>query len=64
MRTSTAEGWSVRETRGAMQLQVRRPGEPMQTVAPPPSGKLSPVFLTTRGLAEMTSAALQRGSQS
>ena len=35
VRTSTAEGWSVRETRGAMRLQVRRPGEPMQTVALP-----------------------------
>ncbi len=31
---------------------------------PPPSGKLSPVLLTTRGLTEMTSAALQRGCQS
>ena len=31
---------------------------------PPPSGKLSPVLLTTRGLEEMTSAALQRGCQS
>ena len=31
---------------------------------PPPSGKLSPVLLTTRGLKEMTSAALQRGCQS
>jgi hypothetical protein len=31
---------------------------------PPPSGKLSPVLLTMRGLKEMTSAALQRGCQS
>jgi hypothetical protein len=31
---------------------------------PPPSGKLSPVLLTTRGLEEMTSASLQRGFQS
>ena len=31
---------------------------------PPPSGKLSPVLLTTRGLKEMTIAALQRGCQS
>lgn len=31
---------------------------------PPPSGKLSPVLLTTRGLKEMTSAAIQRGCQS
>jgi hypothetical protein len=35
-----------------------------QLAAPPPSGKLSPVLLTTRGLEEMTSAALQRGCQS
>ena len=34
------------------------------TAAPPPSGKLSPVLLTTRGLKEMTIAALQRGCQS
>jgi adenine-specific DNA-methyltransferase len=34
------------------------------TWRPPPSGKLSPVLLTTRGLEEMTSAALQRGCQS
>ena len=33
-------------------------------MGPPPSGKLSPVLLTTRGLKEMTSAALQRGCQS
>jgi SNF2 family DNA or RNA helicase len=33
-------------------------------LGPPPSGKLSPVLLTTRGLKEMTSAALQRGCQS
>jgi hypothetical protein len=32
--------------------------------SPPPSGKLSPVLLTMRGLKEMTSAALQRGCQS
>jgi hypothetical protein len=30
---------------------------------PPPSGKLSPVLLTMRGLVEMTSASLQRGFQ-
>jgi hypothetical protein len=35
-----------------------------KTTIPPPSGKLSPVLLTTRGLEEMTSAALQRGCQS
>ena len=33
-------------------------------LVPPQSGKLSPVLLTTRGLKEMTSAALQRGCQS
>lgn len=32
--------------------------------APPPSGKLSPVLLTTRGLQEMSNASLQRGCQS
>jgi len=32
--------------------------------SPPPSGMLSPLLLTTRGLEEMTSAALQRGCQS
>ena len=31
---------------------------------PPPSGKLSPVLLTTRGLQEMSNASLQRGCQS
>jgi len=35
VRTSTAEGWSVREHRGGMRLQVRSTGGPMQTVALP-----------------------------
>ena len=35
LRTSTAEGWSVREHRGGMRLQVRQPGEAMQTIALP-----------------------------
>jgi integrase len=35
VRTSTAEGWSVREYRGGMRLQVRTPGKPMQTVVLP-----------------------------
>ncbi|MCT0223866.1 site-specific integrase [Synechococcus sp. CS-1328] len=35
VRTSTAEGWSVREHRGGMRLQVRQPGASMQTVALP-----------------------------
>jgi restriction endonuclease S subunit len=38
--------------------------EKRSALIPPPSGKLSPVLLTTRGLEEMTSAALQRGCQS
>ena len=40
----------------------RDPGS--SSLLPPPSGKLSPVLLTTRGLKEMTIAALQRGCQS
>ena len=36
----------------------------LEECPPPPSGKLSPVLLTTRGLKEMTSAVLQRGCQS
>lgn len=35
VRSSTAEGWSVRENRGAMRLQVRLPDQPMQTVVLP-----------------------------
>jgi hypothetical protein len=35
VRTSTAEGWSVREHRGGMRLQVRHPGGSMQTVSLP-----------------------------
>ena len=35
VRTSAAEGWSVREHRGGMRLQVRHPGGSMQTVALP-----------------------------
>jgi len=35
VRTSTAEGWSVREHRGGMRLQVRQPDGPMQTVSLP-----------------------------
>jgi hypothetical protein len=33
-------------------------------LGPPPSGKLSPVLLTTRGLKERSNASLQRGCQS
>ena len=35
VRSSTAEGWSVRENRGTMRLQVRQPDEPMQTLVLP-----------------------------
>jgi integrase len=35
VRTSAAEGWSVREHRGGMRLQVRHQGGSMQTVALP-----------------------------
>jgi integrase len=35
VRTSTAEGWSVRENRGGMRLQVRQGGQPMQTLTLP-----------------------------
>lgn len=35
VRTSTAEGWSVREHRGGMRLQVRQADGPMQTVSLP-----------------------------
>ena len=35
VRTSAAEGWSVREHRGGMRLQVRHQGGAMQTVALP-----------------------------
>lgn len=35
VRSSTAEGWSVRESRGAMRLQVRQADQPMQTLALP-----------------------------
>jgi hypothetical protein len=49
-------GGLIQTTSGCRQQRVLR--------LPPPSGKLSPVLLTTRGLKEMTSAALQRGCQS
>ncbi|MEY3767536.1 MAG: hypothetical protein RLZZ11_606 [Cyanobacteriota bacterium] len=35
VRTSTAEGWSVREHRGGMRLQVRHAAGSMQTVSLP-----------------------------
>ena len=35
VRSSTAEGWSVREHCGGMRLQVRQKGQRMQTIALP-----------------------------
>jgi len=59
IRTIAAEGLSLVAKFEGTQLKAYR--DPM---GPPPSGKLSPVLLTMRGLKEMTSAALQRGCQS